>query len=81
MFLFITTVFLFTTDPGICLNTSHVLIYRKENDPTVACVVRLNTSHVLIYLKEEKRAAFDTIVFKYISCSYLSDWRNLQPFL
>ena len=54
------------------LNTSHVLIYPNlpfDFDEDGEC---LNTSHVLIYLILDKNGSVAGRLFKYISCSYLS---------
>ena len=56
----------------IYLNTSHVLIY-----PNVESYFQLgkdlNTSHVLIYRITEGDMELKQALFKYISCSYLSN--------
>ena len=55
----------------IYLNTSHVLIYRKYNKVFQIARKDLNTSHVLIYPNQTSASRLP-LVFKYISCSYLS---------
>ena len=55
-----------------CLNTSHVLIYPYVSVPPNPLVESLNTSHVLIYRVIQVHPVFMVLLFKYISCSYLS---------
>ena len=54
-------------------NTSHVLIYPCLRMPARIRLGYSNTSHVLIYPDWEWFITF-TFSFKYISCSYLSDF-------
>ena len=53
------------------LNTSHVLIYPGHGSGTPSTKGSLNTSHVLIYRKMLLGGHL-ILMFKYISCSYLS---------
>ena len=57
-------------------NTSHVLIYPKKISSGRMLPQDSNTSHVLIYLKGIDVSYHNGIIFKYISCSYLSPGRN-----
>ena len=54
------------------LNTSHVLIYRRSLEQKETEGRNLNTSHVLIYPVPLALLIPCNIIFKYISCSYLS---------
>ena len=59
-------------------NTSHVLIYRIRFFRYIGIMANSNTSHVLIYLVLDFANGAD-MLFKYISCSYLSrKWRQLK---
>ena len=55
-------------------NTSHVLIYRIRFFRYIGIMANSNTSHVLIYLVLDFANGAD-MLFKYISCSYLSQTR------
>ena len=66
-------------DHGIKLihsNTSHVLIYRTQYPGYSETCNNSNTSHVLIYLEQADTTEIFEQLFKYISCSYLSDRRR-----
>ena len=71
MFLFILFNLSFIADKNN-LNTSHVLIYRNVQDAIIWGLNNLNTSHVLIYHNRIPMSQQRILVFKYISCSYLS---------
>ena len=76
MFLFI----LSASAIGFCVcysNTSHVLIYRSTEPELVSNAENSNTSHVLIYRFSSPFAVMK-LLFKYISCSYLSHFLGLE---
>ena len=55
------------------LNTSHVLIYPEDEAVLPGKSCSLNTSHVLIYQAQQMLEEYYRQLFKYISCSYLSN--------
>ena len=75
MFLFIVMLWI-TGNVAEYLNTSHVLIYPYILGYMLIRSWNLNTSHVLIYQSEHLYYLY-ILLFKYISCSYLSDSATL----